>query len=224
MWMTEYNINTDNVGTAHLDSTWNYVWQFMNSIDLTMRLNNENAYIWWTSKRFYSLIGDGTNGTTAKDVLPRGHGLSHYAKFAKESNRVAVSISGTTANGSSIITGSANMDDSVNNTANFNNGKFSDTDGNIFENSVKVTAYESPDGSSISLVMYTPTFRSGSGGIDMGFIKVQLPSGFTIGTATAMRSTSAAKSITENVIISPDKNSFYVSLPAGNIFSVRLTK
>ncbi|MCL2174687.1 MAG: hypothetical protein FWB73_01455 [Treponema sp.] len=225
MWMTEYNINTDKDGTAHLDSTWNYVWQFMNSIDLTMRLNNENAYIWWTSKRFYSLIGDGTNGTTAKTVLPRGHGLSHYAKFAKESNRVSVSVTGNTGSSAAITTTGAS--------ANFNHGADytlpdnafgSAVDTHAYQNAVKVTAYESPDGSSISLVMYTPTFRDGTGGIDMGFIKIQLPAGFTIGTATAMRSTAAVKSQTESVIIGQDKNSAFVSLPASNILSVRFTK
>jgi len=215
MWMTEYNINTDKDGTAYLDSTWNYVWQFMNSIDLTMRLNNENAYIWWTSKRFYSLIGDGTNTTTAKEVLPRGHGLSHYAKFAKETNRVAVSVTGNTGSGSSVTT--------TGTSANFNHGTFSEVDGNAYENAVKVTAYESSDGS-ISLVMYTPTFRSGSGGVNMGTVRINMPSGFTIGTATAVRSTATVKSQTENVILGADKTHAFVTLPASNILSVKFTR
>jgi O-glycosyl hydrolase len=48
-WMTEHNINSGNPEQPQLyyaDSTWNYVWRFMNDVDLTIRLNNENAFIW----------------------------------------------------------------------------------------------------------------------------------------------------------------------------------
>ena len=59
VWMTEHNINSANATAFPNDSTWPYVWRYMNDVDLVMRLNNENAFVWWASKRFYSMIGDG---------------------------------------------------------------------------------------------------------------------------------------------------------------------
>jgi O-glycosyl hydrolase len=216
MWMTEYNINTHSDGTAHLDSTWDFIWIFMNSIDLTLRLNDENAYIWWTSKRFYSLLGDGAFGTQVSEILPRGHGLSHFAKFAKYTNRIGLSITGFTGTGSPINTIGSN--------ANVNHGTFTETDTDAYVNSVKVMAFESLDGNSISLVMYTPTRQDGTNGIDMGTIRIQLPAGFIASSAIAMRSNSSVKSLTESVMLSNDRNSAYVSLPASNILSVKFTR
>jgi O-glycosyl hydrolase len=203
IWMTEFNINSGNDTPAN-DWTWNYVWKFMNTIDVSIRLNDENAYIWWTAKRYYSMLGDGNNGTTEGTILPRGHGLSHYAKFASNMNRVGVSVSGTAAN--------------------INHGTFSDNETAAYVSSAKVTAYESPDGNSISLVMFTPTRADGTNGIDLGTVKIRLPTGFIIGTATAMRSTSGVKSQKEDVTIDADRNSAYVTLPAGTILSVMFTK
>jgi O-glycosyl hydrolase len=203
IWMTEYNINSGNDNPAN-DWTWNYVWKFMNSIDVSIRLNDENAFIWWTAKRFYSMLGDGYNNTTEGAVLPRGHGLSHYAKFASNTNRVGVNVSGTTAN--------------------INHGTFSDGEGSSYVTSVKVTAYESLDGNSISLVMFSTTRADGTNGINMGTVKIQLPSGFIIGSATAMRSNSDLKSQKEDVTIGEDRNSAYVTLPAGTILSVLFKK
>jgi len=206
VWMTEHNINSGE-GSYHVDSTWNYVWKFMHDVDLTIRLNQENAFIWWTAKRFYSFIGDGTNGTIDGTVLARGYGASHYAKFAKEMTRVAVAGSGNFAGGVAI------------NAANFNAATF-DADGT----DVKVTAYESEDGKTISLVMYTPTDPSGGGGKDMGTVRIKLPTGFIVSRATALRSNVAIRGATENVIISNDGNSAIVTLPPSTMLSVRFTK
>jgi len=240
MWMTEMNINSGNSKTNDdrnflNDSKWDYVWLFMNNVDLSIRMNHENAYIWWYSKRFYSMIGDGTEGTTSGAILPRGHGLSHYAKFAKETNRVDVTVTGTTGTGSAIVTtgnnanvnpvGNPTLTDLILHGGN-NDWKapYDQEPGSPYQRAVKITAFESPDGNSISLVMYTPTQRDGTGGIDMGTIKIQLPPGFVIGSATAMRSTSAAQSQPETVTIGEDMNSAYINLPASNILSVRFTK
>jgi O-glycosyl hydrolase len=226
MWMTELNINEgSNNRPTENDYTWNYVWLFMNSVDLSIRLNDESAFLWWTARRWYSLIGDGDNGSTKDAILPRGHGLSHFAKFAKETNRVAISVSGTTGNGSTIVT--------TGTTANFNHGTYNEgpndangkpTYGSDYQKAVKVTAFESPDGKSVSLVMFTPTGADGKGGIDMGTVKIQLPSGFKIASATAMRSTANVKSQTEDVVIGVDNNTAYVTLPASTILSVMLKK
>ena len=203
VWMSEHNINSGEGSYAN-DSTWNYVWKLMNDVDLTVRLNNENAFIWWTAKRFYSFVGDGQNGTTDGTLLPRGYGISQYAKFAKEMTRVAVTAGGQTGGNIPI------------NASNFNS-----SNGGVDDAAVKVTAYESADGKTISLVMFTPTDPSGGSGYDMGTVKIQLPTGFVIARATAMRTTAEAMGVTESVIICNDKNSAIVKLPKSQILSVR---
>jgi O-glycosyl hydrolase len=211
VWMTEHNVNSSSATGYPNDSTWNYVWKFMNEVDLSMRLNDESAFIWWYSKRFYSLIGDGEYGTTEHAVLPRGYGLSHYAKFAKETNRVAVTVTGKNAGGTNLTVGGNNQ---MVNQSNFG----TDTTG------AKITAYESPDGNSISLVMFTPTTTSGASGVDLGTVLIKLPTGFIATSATALRSTAAAKAVKENVALNADGNSAVVMLPPSNILSVKFTK
>jgi len=205
VWMTEHNINSGS-GSYHLDSTWNYVWKFMNDVDLTVRHNQENAFIWWTAKRFYSFIGDGENGTTDGAIMARGWGIAHYSRFAKEMTRVKVDATGTTAAGVAI---SAN---------NVNNSSF-----NIDSTDVKLTAYKSADGNTISLVMYTPTDSSGGGGSEMGIVKIKLPDGWLAAWATAMRSTSdpLVRGQIEGVTICEDKNSAIVNLPRSQMLSVK---
>jgi O-glycosyl hydrolase len=221
-WMTEHNINSVDATSYPNDSTWNYVWKFMNEVDLVIRMNSENAFVWWTSKRFYSMIGDGDHTTIHHAVLGRGFGLSHYAKFSKEMTRVGLSASGTMAGGAAFSE------------SNFNHTSVA-TDGNgdaIVSESVtaRATAFAdfAADGTvkAISLVMFTPTESSGSGGYDLGSIKIQLPYGFTVGRAIAMRSTAdnIGKTVTEPVAVRQDGNAAYVSLPRSNILSVKFFK
>ena len=212
VWMTEHNINSGNEIAYPNDSTWNYVWQFMNDVDVSIRLNDESAFIWWALKRFYSFIGDGAaNGGTVEGViLPRGYALSHYAKFAKETWRIGLSAQ----RGSTTADGETALDES-----NFNNTVF-DRD----SVAAKATAFVSEDGNEISLVLWTPTDTSGRNGVDMGTVKIQLPQGFTASAATAMRSTAAVKAKKEDVLMSADRNSAFIMLPPGNIVSVRFTK
>jgi O-glycosyl hydrolase len=207
VWMTEYNINSGNVVAYPNDHTWNYVWPFMNDVDLSMRLNDESAYIWWAMKRFYSFIGDGMYGATEGAILPRGYALSHYAKFAKETWRCAVSASGKLANGTDISS------------ANFNNTTFSRTSLHV-----KVTAYVTDDDNTISMVLFTPTNTSGGNGHDMGTVRIQLPVGFTAKTVTAMRSNAAVKARPEEVLMSADRNAAFIMLPPSNIVSISFTR
>jgi len=212
-WMTEYNINSNSADGYPNDSTWAYVWKFMNNIDLAIRLNKDNAFIWWTAKRFYSMIGDGAYSTTEDVVLPRGYGLSHYAKFAKEMHQVAISCSGN--NGAGALLNANNINP---------------TSYNEDNTAAKATAFMSSDGNTISLVMMTPTNTDGSNGQNMGIVRIVLPSGYTIGKVVAMRTTAASpternvNNVTEIPIISADRKFAYISLPAGNILSVRFTK
>jgi glucuronoarabinoxylan endo-1,4-beta-xylanase len=197
VWMTEHNVNGGNETSYPNDSTWDYVWKFMNEVDLSMRLNDESAFIWWYAKRFYSMIGDGDYGTVEGDVLPRGHALSHYAKFAKESWRVNVETD---------IPG-----------ANPRQYKQDSTD-------VKVTAYESKDGSSISLVLFTPTNAKGQNGIGIERVEINLPEDFTATSATAMVSNKNEKRVNGTVTLSADGKKGTISLPISTIVSVKFSK
>jgi archaellin len=134
--------------------------------------------------------------------------LSHYAKFAKETWQVGVTYTGETANGTNLST------------TNFNQSGF--TLDNI---QVRATAFVSPDGNTISMVLFTPTDTSGDNGINMGSVRIQLPSGFAAKSGVAMRSDSTGKRAQmESVALSADRNSAVVNLPASTILSLRFTK
>jgi len=209
VWMTEHNINSGNAVSYPNDSTWNYIWMFMNDVDVSIRLNDESAFIWWALKRFYSFIGDGAYGTVEGTILPRGYAMSHYAKYAKETWRIGLAAQ----------TGSTTADGTALTASNFNNTAF---DRN--STAAKATAFISEDGNTISVILWTPTNTSGGRGVDMGTIKIQLPSGFIASSATAMRSTAAVKTKMEDVLMAADRNSAIVMLPPGNIVSMRFTK
>jgi O-glycosyl hydrolase len=238
VWMTEHNINSANATAYPNDSTWNYVWRFMNDVDLVMRLNNENAFVWWASKRFYSMLGDGQFGTRNGAPLPRGIGLSHYAKYSIDTHRVNIDMTGTFADGKEI--GGIGLASSEINSATFN----------LDNTSARITAYASirsgkdnkpvtqfvtdgpPELQSgwgeidyISLVMWTPTTTRGAEGKNLGTIQIKMPAGFVIGGVSAHKSSSATKLFQpENVIVHPDRESAYVTLNAGQILSVKLTR
>jgi O-glycosyl hydrolase len=207
VWMTEHLVNSGNASGYPNDSKWGYVWKLLNDVDLSIRLNDESAFIWWAAKRFYGLMGDGQYNTADGEILPRGYAMSHYAKFAKEAYRVGITASGKTGDGSNISP-----------------GNFNSRSDNLDGTAARATAFVSPDGNTISLVMFTPTYFNGTGGIDMGKIKIQLPADFTIGKATAMRSSENSYAKWEEVEIGEDKTSAVVKLPRGHILSVKFTR
>jgi O-Glycosyl hydrolase len=245
VWMTEYNLNGNNRDEYELDSRWPWIWQFMNSIDVTIRNNHEGAYIWWSLKRFYSMIGDGQYGTADHQILPRGWGMAHFAKFANETYRVGVTYSGTLADRTTPLS-----KDNINPDTYTNLSGVSDSTSNLPTRAVKVMAFvRLKDGevfkvnwkgrdvnmdeiSEISLVMYTPTLTGGDGGHNLGTVKLQLPEGFTIRGATAMRSSAAdvgdlqnpKEPVWETVDINENRNTAYVSLPVSQILSVKFTR
>ena len=229
VWMTEHNINSANAISFPNDSTWNYVWRYMNDVDLVMRINNENAFVWWASKRFYSMVGDGSYGTLDGIVTPRGWGLSHYAKYTIDTHRIVAPVTGTLANGTTPITFDASG-------SNVNNRDFS-----LDNDSARITAYASiasgkdnapindsvglDDVEFISLVMWTPTAPSGSGGVNMGTIKIEMPAGFKIGSYTAIKSTSAGSVHQQyEVTVAEDRESAYVTLNGSQMLSVKFIK
>jgi len=218
VWMTDHEINSGSPLAYPSDSTWSYIWRFMNDIDLTIRMNNENAFIWWAAKRFFSLIGDGSYGTYDGAILPRGYGLSHYAKYSIDTTRIGFTMTGTTAGGTDI--GAIN----TNNSTVVNSNTFS-----LDNTTARITAFVSPDGNEISLIMWTPTDTNGQNGIDMGTIEIRMPAGFTIGSASGIRSTNPTGNVTRfhelyAPLIASDRHSAYVTLPPSHIISVKFTR
>ena len=85
IWMTEYLLNqnaTSNWSQLSNEVIWGETLQMLESIHGSMTFN-WNAYIWWYLKRYYSFIGDGTQGTTSGEILKRGYAFSHYSKFIR---------------------------------------------------------------------------------------------------------------------------------------------
>jgi O-glycosyl hydrolase len=128
VWMTEINTNSGNEASFPQDSTWPFVWTFINDVHNCMNNNNESAFIHWYSKRFYGLIGDGQYTTEDGTPTYRGWALAQYAKFAKEMRRIGFTASA----GFTIDTGIT------------------------IDSGIKVTAYTSEDGNSLSMVILNP--------------------------------------------------------------------
>ena len=77
----------------------------------------------------------------------------------------------------------------------------------------------------ISLVMMTPTSTDGTGGRNAGNIEIKMPTGFIIGGVSAHKSTSASNAFAvENVEVSQSRTSAFVTLGAGQLLSVKLTR
>jgi O-glycosyl hydrolase len=196
VWQTEHNINSGTAATYPNDSTWNYVWPMMNEVDCSQRLNDESAFVWWYGKRFYSFVGDGQYGTTEHEIMPRGYAMAHYSRFATDTTRVGITTSGI----SSINNSNFNVDSTV----------------------PKATAYESMDGNSLSLIIYTPTTTSGANGVNLGNILINLP--WEASGAYALVSDSSKKLAYEMVMLNADKKSAVITVPANTIVSVKFTK
>jgi O-glycosyl hydrolase len=219
-WMTEHNINSANAIAFYDDSKYTRLWRFMNDVDLVVRLNHENAFVWWASKRFYSYIGDGQSGTINGAVLPRGYGLSHFAKYSNETRRIKFGITGHLADGTTEIS-----TDTTN--ANVNSSAFS-----LDNTSVKITAFVSQDGNEISFVMFSPSLTSGGDAKNLGNVKITMPQGFTIGGTQAVKSMGPSGNPNETVnmfkpytvIVSEHKDAAFVNLGGSQILSVKFIR
>ncbi|MDP4208839.1 MAG: InlB B-repeat-containing protein [Bacteroidota bacterium] len=87
-WMTEYLINWNADENTTRDFNWKKdAFSFATKLN-TALLGNVNAWIHYASKRYYGLMGDGSNGTTTGAITKRGYILSHYAKYSTGSTRV----------------------------------------------------------------------------------------------------------------------------------------
>jgi len=221
VWMTEHNINSSNATGYYNDSKWNYVWRYLNDVDLVIRINNENAFVWWASKRFYSMVGDGQFGSPDGKALPRGYALSHYARYTIDHTRIAVELNGTgtTGNGTKV----ENID--------WTSSVINNSSDNMDNPSPRITAFASADGNSISVVLFTPTNTSGSsdsGYGGFGTMEINLP--FEAKGVAAHRSRAINANTNElfepfeEVTFDTSKTKAYITMPAGQIISVRFTK
>jgi hypothetical protein len=78
------------------------------------------------------------------------------------------------------------------------------------------------DGNSLSLIIYTPTSTSGANGVNLGNIQINLP--WEANSAYALVSNASKKLANELVILSADKRSAIITVPANTIVSVQFTK
>jgi len=220
VWMTEHNINSANATGYYNDSTWNYVWRFLNDVDLVIRLNNENAFVWWASKRFYSMIGDGQFGTTDGSPLPRGWGLAHYSRFTIGMDRISVKLDTTKTNRTKDGTNITHTDRATSNL----NRLIDDMD----NDSIRITAFASQDNNEISVILWTPTKVTGTGGYDPGTIRLQLPPDFVAKGVTAVMSNgNAANQLFQpfnGVQLNAERTMAYITMGKSQLISIKFTK
>ncbi|MCL2410249.1 MAG: hypothetical protein FWC97_01270 [Treponema sp.] len=95
-WMMEKNVNAGSMPAQLLDSTWNLIWVVMNEIHHVIAHNDSSVYTWWYLKRFYSMIGEDAFGTVNGEILPRGDGMAHFARYLTDTIRLETTSSGFT--------------------------------------------------------------------------------------------------------------------------------
>jgi hypothetical protein len=234
IWQTEHCDTTNANRSSYYNamSGWDWVWHIANEVYNSFALNQESAFIWWTSKRFYGFLGEGEYTTTNGAVLPRGHVMAHFGKYVLNTNMISVTASGSfvtndgvTANNGSTSLGATTLPVSVGtnlNPTSFANGN-SNTGGQN-QPTTKVMACEADDGSYISVVAFTPTRNSGYGGQNAGYVQINLPAGFTAASAELMRSNSSVKQQIEMVPMNSTRTAAIIQLPKGEIVSVKFNK
>lgn len=131
IWMTEYLINWNENKTPR-DFNWNIdAFDFTKSINDAM-LGNFDAWVHYTTKRFYGLMGDGTYGSTTGQITKRGYILSHYAKYTTGYTRLGTVLDNAGTN-------------------------------------VQASAYVSPDGKKVTVMLSNPTANNYNMRVDLPF-------------------------------------------------------
>jgi hypothetical protein len=227
VWQTEWS--SDGTSETMLTYTWNLVWLMINAVDYTIRLCHESAFIWFPSKSFHAFMGDGADGTSRGQILPRGWAMSHFAKYAKETGRVGLTVTGRdAANVNPTDSRPTGQGDArwwrpkITAYVTLNEDFYKDVpveDRHIFwRTDPSLTNLDSSKISAISLVFSTPTNNAGANGTNMGMIKIDLPEDFEIGRAVAIRSRDGSYHVPESVIIGADGRSAFFNMPATNDF------
>jgi len=224
IWQTEHDINhgtsVQPTGTAW--KYWNSAYAVLNWVDHTLRGCSESLANWWYSSSFSGFVtSNHTLGwPTPYYITPRGRAIAHYARYVNETWMLGISRSRgslTYNNSSSTFEGHSRVP--------------------------KITAFEDIHGQYISVVLFapgTPTADSitggfgngGTRGIDdptdgstnVGKVELILPDGYEAVSATAIRSWGHQTGQywqDEPVFLSADGRSAEVTLPGGNVISVR---
>ena len=104
LWMTEFLINwTEGDNKQNRNVSWaSDAFNFADAINNCM-LNNVNAWVHYTAKRFYSIMGDGQRGTTSGQLTKRGYILGNYSRFITGSTRIGSSFSSGDLRGSTYL-------------------------------------------------------------------------------------------------------------------------
>jgi glucuronoarabinoxylan endo-1,4-beta-xylanase len=103
VWMTEFLINWNANQATNRNFDWSIdAFDFAKAVNIAL-LNDINAWIHYASKRYYGMMGDGTNGTQDGVFTKQGYILSHYAKYTTGTTRVHNSWK----DGSNILDGSS---------------------------------------------------------------------------------------------------------------------
>ena len=120
IWMTEYLINWNEIEntTRNFDFTKDF-FDFFRAINTCM-LGDFNAWIHYSAKRYYGLLGDGTNGAGSSGAITkRGYIMAHFAKFATGMTRIDADFGGMEGSaylsqtGDTIVAVMANPTDNV---------------------------------------------------------------------------------------------------------------
>jgi len=197
-WMTEWYKHSGNENLYYQDSTWNFVWDFLDSVHHVIANNDSNAYVAWYLKRFYSFIGDDSYGTVNGTILPRGYAFSHYAKYASDTVRISAALQGHPSSG------------------NVRLSAYQRKTSKVTENEKKVMA----DEDSISIVLYDKR----TGAAASSEIKVNLPEGYIASSVFGIISDETQKQAPVLVVLAKDGKSAVVTLPVNAIISVKFVK
>lgn len=92
VWMTEHLLNDSwTKNTSHWDETMKMADEMSDCMNAGW-----NAYIWWYGRRYYSLIGDGEEGSAKGAILQRGQAFGQFSRYIQAGDkRVGSSVEGT---------------------------------------------------------------------------------------------------------------------------------
>lgn len=103
IWMTEYLINWNEIenNTRNFDFSKDF-FNFFSAINTCM-LGDFNAWIHYSAKRYYGMLGDGQRGTTSGMVTKRGYIMAHFARFVTGMTRIDATWSGNNMESSAYL-------------------------------------------------------------------------------------------------------------------------
>ena len=92
LWMTEHLLNESwTQGTDHWTETLTMLKEIHDCLECGW-----NAYIWWYGCRYYSLVGDGDEGTRRGQILPRGYAYAQFSAYIRPGDvRVSSAVEGS---------------------------------------------------------------------------------------------------------------------------------